>query len=649
MVWPMRSSNFGNKNSVPVLLKSYFLLWTLFVFSLFVTSFAFGTEIEPKLESRYILYSDTSHTEQEWASAFEHVMEFWNEIQSSTQLRSSIASTDGSFTAGLKFYKNSLYLEVKNVQTNKTYFSYLTPCEKANSHSEKFSLVDMAGVDSYRLQSIMELTDKAGGAVDAFSNWEDTSLQVISEVELLYQILLQRWKELRKNNPHLSKEEFFRLFIEQNKVFYKHRPLGVAELTSIDGIPVVRVIHTPTELAFIISEENTLDFTTPHFKQYIARQHITAGTSRKDSQVGRDVILIQVPSFTETSTVEMRDPARLLELNRFPKYVSARWWREYWLSIKKVPSLSTAVFGLFSGVLQGATTAATAGVIFGVSWFGTQMGIDSLSHLSFPNAWATGLTAFAYGTWYGLIGSTVKNWERLNAPDWRRTLKSMCNSLSFYYLLSFVIAGGDMATFAEKFNPMSHEGLLRHIMIISAAYLGNTSKPNWYSLAEVRERVGISRGPFNIGKFKTGWSRPLVEYQLVYVFPFFFRLLERISNTSGQQITPVGTGILLFQIPFSAFVLAKYARYVYHKTGHNDAELMADAAERAYKSQIKFITNPKFAAESIVKFSQDILIRLRKLVSNSPNQKGSDISEDLTRFTIPRNPGYCKTIFVGPY
>lgn len=503
-----------------------------FLFLLCIFFFAFRVHSEPMPLSRVMIYSDQTHTTQEWRQISRVSLNFWSRlVDSNLNTETTLLSSDGLFKAQLLFEDNIPYLKIENLKTGQTYYHYSDHTPSQNKFTIGYLIEDM-DVDSVDFHKLMRLVELAGGEIEALSNWDDASLKVLSEVEMLYRGLVKKWHHVNQENSLMSKEEFFRKYINTNQIYYVQEPFGTAELNAIDEVPFVRIVHRGTELSYLILEDNTVDLKGDHFKQYIARQHITAGTGRQDGQYGRDVIILHVPQFKEELKSDLLNPREYMSAKRHPRY-SGAWWKDYWLSIKKYPTLSTASLGIASGLLQAGTTLLTAGVIAGVGLSAQAMGIEYFSGLHFPYAVETAFTAFAYGSAFGMIASMFKNWERLPAPAWRKTLKVMSNSLIFYYLLSFVISGGDIQNFMAKFDPTTHDGLMRNFMIIAAAYLSNRSKPNWYNLATIREKIGLSRGYMEVAGYNLGWSRSVFEYQVAYLPNFFFRLIERLVNQGG--------------------------------------------------------------------------------------------------------------------
>lgn len=591
-----------------------------------------------------MLYSDKPVETQEWRDVSRSSIQFWGlVVERSLSEGETLVSENGQFKAELEYENNVPYLKIQDRKTGQNFYHYSdsTPSQEKYSVAYMIEDVDMDTVDFHKLMRIVEI---AGGELEALSNWESESLKVISEVEMLYRGLLQKWHQVNRENSLMSSEEFFKKFINTNQIYFAKEPFGTAELNAIDEVPFVRIVHRGTELSYLIIEDGTVDLKGEHFKQYIARQHIAAGTGRNDGEYGRDVIILHVPTFKEELKSDLLDPEKYTKMARHVRY-SGAWWKDYWLSIKKYPTLSTASLGIASGLLQAGTTLVTAGVIAGVGLSAKALGVEYFSGLEFPYAVETAFTAFAYGSAFGMIASMFKNWERLPAPAWRKTLKVMSNSLVFYYLLSFVISGGDFQNFMVKFNPMTHDGLMRNLMIIGAAFLSNRSKPNWYNLATIREKIGLSRGQMEVNGFKLGWSKSVFEYQVAYLPNFFFRLIERLVNKGGNSLTFSGVGIMLLQIPFSEWVVSKFGDYYYKKTGHPAAKEMADESRRMLELKVRFFTDPKFTLEITKKYldhKKESLVSVFKKETKSSQERGD-------RFIVPQASGalVCTPLFMG--
>ncbi len=527
---------------------------------------------EPSLSLFTVYSNDSQLSAIEAQNILQVSQEFWNTYIEKNVRQPLLVSKDGQFQATLQFDQTVAFLKITEIKSNKSYFHFLNYSPMQGDFKTAYlaepseALLPQIQNFKFNNQPTTHLTP------DQFPHWSTETLKVQSEVEMLYQAVLKKWHNLIEQNKHLSQQEFSDQFIDKNAIQYLDKQFGTAEVNSVNGKPIIRIVHNATELSFIIAIEGQLDFNHKHFKQYIARQHISAGSSRQDGQFGRDVFILQVPKFETSIQNEMLDPYRYSQINRH-RIFSGQWWSEYWLAIKKIPTLSEASFGVFSGSFQLMTTFTAAALLYP---FGIEM-----NHMS-----ATAMTALIYGSAFGTIASMFKNWERIG-PTWRRQLKNLSNSLIFTYILSYVISGGDMSSL----DPTTIDGLMNNARIWLTCYLSNKAKPFWYNIATLREKIGIARGNFNLGPIKTNWKKSNVEYQVAYIPNFFSRIIERI-NFGLPQTNPIGMLSILLQIPFSEWVNLKVAEYYAQKTQHPEAILASEKFKREWENKKRFYNDP---------------------------------------------------------
>lgn len=527
---------------------------------------------EPSLSLFTVYTNENQLTSIEVQKILHISQELWSTFIQKNNNRNIIKSTDGQHQAILKFDHAVPYLEITDINSGKIYFHFLNYSPMQGDFKSAY-LAEPSEVLSPTIQNLKSLNESQNQLTpENFPQWSTESLKVQSEIEILYQAVLKKWHHLIEQNKHLSSQQFADQFIDKNAIQYLDKQFGTAEVNSLNGIPIIRIVHNASELSFIIAVEGQLDFNHKHFKQYIARQHISAGNSRQDGQFGRDVFIIQVSSFESSIQKDLLDPYRYAQMNRH-RIFSGQWWSEYWQAIKKIPTLSEASFGVFSGSFQLMTTFTAAALLYP---FGIEM-----NHMS-----ATAMTALIYGSAFGTIASMFKNWERIG-PTWRRQLKNLSNSLIFTYILSYVISGGDMSSL----DPTTVDGLMNNARIWLTCYLSNKAKPFWYNIATLREKIGIARGNFQMGPIKTNWKKSNVEYQVAYIPNFFSRIIERI-NFGLPQTNPIGMLTVLLQIPFSEWVNLKVAEYYAQKTQHPEAILASEKYKREWENKIRFYNDP---------------------------------------------------------
>lgn len=537
---------------------------------------------EPSLSLFTVYTFESQLSSQEAQNILRVSQEFWNHYIENNHRQTQITSNDGQYQSRIHFDQSVPYLKITENNTGKIFYHFLTYSPMQGDFKVAY-LAEPSEVLSTQLKSIKSASPPSTQLTpENFPYWSTETLKIQSEVEVLYQAVLKKWHNTKEQNKHLNQQEFADQFIDKNAIQYLDKQFGTAEVNSLNGVPIIRIVHNASELSFIIAVEGQLDFNHKHFKQYMARQHISAGSSRQDGQFGRDVIILQIPSFESSIQNEMLDPYRYSQINRH-RIFSGQWWSEYWLAIKKIPTLSEATFGVFSGSFQLMTTFTAAAILYP---FGIEM-----NHLS-----ATAMTALIYGSAFGTVASMFKNWERIG-PTWRRQLKNLSNSLIFTYILSYVISGGDMSSL----DPTTIDGLMNNARIWLTCYLSNKAKPYWYNIATLREKIGIARGNFQLGPIKTNWKKSNVEYQVAYIPNFFARIIERI-NFGLPQSNPVGMLSILLQIPFSEWVNLKVAEYYAQKTQHPEAILATDKFKKEWEMKKRFYSDPMIPKLLVTKY-----------------------------------------------
>lgn len=588
---------------------------------------------EPSL-SLFTVYShDKQITSTEAQTILRISQDFWNTFTQENIQASLITSKDGNYQAKIQFDHSVPYLEITDLSNGKNYFHFLNYSPMQGDFITAY-LAEPSEALAPQLQSITTMNNSSAQLrPENVHLWSAEAIKVQSEIEVLYQAVLKKWQKLKEQNGNLTQQEFADRFIDKNAIQYLDKTFGTAEVNSINGIPIIRIVHNASELSFIIAIKNQLDFNHPHFKQYIARQHISAGNSRKDGQFGRDVFVIQVSSFTISIQNQLLDPYRYAQINR-NRIFSGKWWSEYWIAIKKIPTLSEATFGVFSGSFQLMTTFTAAAILYP---FGIEM-----NHLS-----ATAMTALIYGSAFGTVASMFKNWERIG-PTWRRQLKNLSNSLIFTYILSYVISGGDMSSL----DPTSIDGLMNNARIWLTCYLSNKAKPYWYNIATLREKIGIARGNFNLGPIKTNWKKSNVEYQIAYIPNFFSRIIERI-NFGLPQSNPIGMVSILLQIPFSEWVNLKIAEYYAQKTQHPEAILAAEKFKTEWENKKRFYSDQTVPQLLVTKYlnlnkvkRQSADLKLKEKYPERFKSTEQRRHTPIVPFVIPTiNQIQCRTVF----
>lgn len=420
--------------------------------------------------------------------------------------------------------------------------------------------------------------------------WGDKSARVIEAVISLYHELMQVWAAERLKSD-LSDLDFANELIVTNKIFAVNLH-GKAELNIIDDQPFVRVTHNRTEISFLIIEENTIVLDSPHFRQYLARQHIDAGSSRSDGQHGRDVVIIsrsqRLKEVTNSQNPiiagkNLDDEAIFFEQERYqkidrPSPFSTRWWESYAQATYKPPSLATAKFGIFCGIAQG---------LLGLCVAGMKKLVDPALAMQLAPAYLSAV----WGSVIGFYVSTYKNWIN-RGSIFSRTMKSSVNGLLFGYSLVALIHPSGI----EAFSILDPAGVLLHGSIISNVVANNFAKIHWNDFVRVRELIGISRKKLAIKLtashvIRTDISQAAAENQAIYLAPFSIRLFDLVDSASATF--SLGKLILWSSVPIVEYAVLQYTKYLVRQTEHPKASELYGQQQRAWNLKKKLLMDAR--------------------------------------------------------
>lgn len=413
-------------------------------------------------------------------------------------------------------------------------------------------------------------------------------LQVLDEVRFLYGKLVNRWKELETANPNNFKEEW----IDTNKV-HVDSTFGRAELNSIDGQPFVRVVHKGTGIAFGIFKGLDPENPSDHFIRYVSRQHIVANSDQpKLKDRGRDFVYLSVDDF-----VPVDDPEDFINADRFhvmrrPTPYSKDWWLAYWNAIRKRPNKSMLTFGFLCAFSHSVLASGLA--------FGTQAIFGEL-----PISPATiGMVTFAWGSAFGSMGSMFHNWVKIG-PESAQRMKNALNGYLFKYVITAMATGG----LDFMLNPVNHA------LIYAASKISSYSKQNWKNFAILREKLGIVHGEYKLAGFT--FKKNHIDRELMYLPKFGTNFSERLLNSVSPL--PIGTPLLISSIPFSEFMLLRYARkkmeesrkFTQDGKPHPDATKIYNKVRHSWEMKKRLVTDPDIMLNLMESIDIDREIRQR--------------------------------------
>jgi len=570
--------------------KKFLIIIALLLLNFLTHNPVYAIGLSPRFAT---LYSEKSiEGQQEKLTIFKNTLDLWEKIGLTDFAQTSASTSDGRFSGTLNHSGKTVYLEVFDQQTAHTYYHFLDNTEQLdfskNSSLRSFSKLAISKINiddvhfASSFNSLSELQKIYNEQIDQLGKsqgWVEKSVQTLQDITQLYNEALKNWQKVQKTSG-LTEDEIAEQLIKHDKIHAYNELLGSGELNMVDQTPFIRVVHKETQLSFIFLKKDSIDREhSKHWRQYLARQHIAAGETRADGQIGRDVVVVELDELTGLNLKEILDPKVYQELKRHKKYSSKAWWQDYWHAIAKKPTLSTAGFGLFSGAAQGAMATAV-GLL--KTYLDPEQAGDFYAPAKLSMAWGFAITTFV---------STYKNWLLLGHKP-GRVAKSMLNSVMFYYILGAMTHPDGMA----MFNPLELQGLLAHGAVWSGALIANLAKPHWYDIPKIREVVGISRKNFKMklpwGKtWETKISQAAVENQLIYLIPFTLRLADFLQIKIAAL--PLGKFLFISSIPLAEYLALKMAVWMARKTRHPRAIEIAKLRRADWRKKIAYFTDSK--------------------------------------------------------
>ncbi len=549
-----------------------------------------------EFESPLSLYSENEFiSPNEPRLVFEQTLLIWEKLLNEEYDEPFATSPNERFAGELLTAGESVYLKVTDQISDRTYYHFFDGKENPELLELKRDLY-VAEIDPHEM-AYRDLLKKVK-KLESFDLtpkkelWDDMSQKTLEEVVSLYKDVKIKWAEL-EIKANLNGEDFMAEYVNRNKVYVHTEGIGKGELNSINGHYFIRIVHEQTELSFGIGSKGEIDFKTPHFQQYLSRQHILAGHHRADKQTGRDFIFIQVDDIKEDLHPEIYDPKRFSEFERpecfkdgvIKRTFCASFWKKYKQAIIKKVSMSDFKFGAICGIVQGAITFCMANAI------------NTIVPGSSINTVAPSLFTAAWGTAFGVITPTFKNWTRASRSTFWQTIKHMSNGIAFQYGITIFLNPDGLAALSI----FTLAGIINHLKIYAASYLSNRAKPNWYKFVTAREKAGLNRGDFTFKSFRSKVQQSNVEHQLAYTPAFVFRFLER-SNLGLPATWPAGTALLMSSIPLSEFLVLNYLKKLAIEEKNPDVIKMAQEAQASWDIKKLFFKDGEVRSLILKKF-----------------------------------------------
>lgn len=532
---------------------------------------------------------------EELADFSKKTLELWTKITDASFETNEVETEDGKYLGRLIDAQGTPVLEITEKETGIVRYHSLEGKQATlningtETTLKKFSLDEIASTEAIiSMEQVQkeyekipkELREKEKRQFMSPEAWSEKAVNTLSDVHTIYLKTLDYWKKLRDENSALSDEEFQNQFIKRDKVQI-HFAEGMGEINQVNGTPFVRIVHNRTELAFIVKDKN-VDEDSSSFQRYVARQHVMAGHARRDGEIGRDLVFINVEKIEKANISMFSNPADYSFSFRHPKS-SPLFWKDYFKAIYEKPTKTTFYFGLFSGT--GQALAAT-GVAF-LKYFaepGSQMDLVFAPALS-----------FVWGTVIGTYINTYRNLLSFGTPT-AKIVKAAANTVLFYYTLYFLTHPGGFMEALGSLNPLEITGLMINISAITNIVAGNLSKPHWNEITYARERAGIVHGPFKVKigekiKVFKDLSRAAFENQVLYWIPFSIQLMDRLHLYIGPF--PAGKTALIGSIVAIEYFLLKYLENLSAKFGDANPKLkeMANIKRANWEMKKSFFTD----------------------------------------------------------
>lgn len=129
-----------------------------------------------------------------------------------------------------------------------------------------------------------------------------------------------------------------------NNAIHTEDATGRAELNVVDGAKFQRILHADSEVSFSFIPVDKVPEDSKHEARIIAAQHLTAGKSRKDGQVGRDTVNVYYRWKADGSL-------EIVRIKFFQRHASwsKAWWRDQMLVSLKTNSERSFCFWIILG------------------------------------------------------------------------------------------------------------------------------------------------------------------------------------------------------------------------------------------------------------------------------------------------------------
>jgi hypothetical protein len=425
--------------------------------------------------------------------------------------------------------------------------------------------------------------------------------------------LVTGYRELQKVADDIRKaegEESLLKRIDMDHLQIRVDGLGKMELTRIEGIVVTRLVDERTEMSFFLLIESDLILNdwaefqrlNERLKFIVAKQHKDAGNTRKDSESGRDTVILVIGSGGE-----LRDE----RLHNRPPPWTAQWWSDFKRTTLDLPSnRGDAFIGAVAplsqmGFIYGMFTLASLVNDFTGAYVMPPTVITGMDHLRYAmtgphiqvkSLALTGVMGAVIG--YKLpvyraavnrpsndignpyyIAPPVLSPEWFKSPRMLRTYKAMSVSM-FYFIAQRLL----------NWNVSPESGMIAMFLsAVISAYFTNIGGAYWRDIARFDEMARQRPGNFKIkfpvlrrnqdGKLVWGsveWdtkaSKSKVFNQLqIEMLRQGTKFLDIFGITAAHFAVTIGETPFKVSIPMALIIAIPAANYIMLRMAENMA------------------------------------------------------------------------------
>ncbi|MCB0350075.1 MAG: hypothetical protein KDD38_02755, partial [Bdellovibrionales bacterium] len=379
-------------------------------------------------------------------------------------------------------------------------------------------------------------------------------------------------------------EKYLTDLIRTNHFIVEDSELNIKmEYRLIDGHRVPRLlVH---DEVYILVDEQIIPRNSKHLQQYISRTHHESGPNRvaidKNGNPLKTIFGNDKKTTGRNLTVlYLNEDVTNVEHLPKPKVTQWKWWKEYFISKYKKPTLDDVSMAFFTGfALQGALILA--GSTVKNHFLGAAFTLA-------PTYWT-----MAYGQLVGTYYSTVKNWTINSGSKPSRIAKSQVVSTLYAVGLVMAVTDGSMADKLSTISLLTSEGRAKDVSILANGVMNNFAKDYWNQIPRIREQTRENANdltfkiPFTQKTF--AWKQASLEAQLLYLIPWSINVISLMTLATTDCFQIPGTNITLPVLQFAGIPIAMYWAkwYSRHLAKKHKDDPHAQVRAREYEQMAK--------------------------------------------------------------